>query len=607
MNDFERKPRRRWLSIGCLLLCLAPVAMCAPFCWVMRSAGSGAAAVPERVVLEFDLRADLSEEAGAASLASFGDEPPTVRSTVEALARAQNDPRVTGLFVAVGAQAHGMAVALELHDALLRFRQSGKPVVAFAESIGEFAPGTGGYLVASACSRIVVQPLGQVSLQGLSMEEPFARRAFDELGVQAHFAARREFKNAINVFTENEPTAPQREASLALLSSFEKTLSERMSAARIGVDPSLTPARMLALLHDGPYSAVRAKELKLIDDVGFRDEARAQLTNANTDVSFLWLHRYAERADVDVNPAATTVAVVTIAGEIQSGAPSVNPLSGGPSGAFSIPLAKAIRQARLDEDVRALLIRVDSPGGSVVASQTIAREIDLAQQAGKKVVVSMGNLAASGGYWVAAKADRIVAQPGTITGSIGVFAGKFITEKLWDRLGVNWVTTATDGTDATLASTDSDFSPAALAKLEGFVDEVYSTFIARVAQGRKLDPSAAEALARGRIWSGSDAKDRGLVDALGGYDVAMNEVRAQLTLAADAPLSLVAYPRSQTTWERVLSFTVDNADNSDDADAHAQPWLLPWVQQEAQAWQAWLQQQSGVRAHNNVAPVRGMQ
>jgi protease IV len=586
------------MRLGCLLLVLAPMAMCVPVCWVAGKSGN-TTAVAERTIVEIDLQAAMAETDGGMSLSSFGSPPPTVRGTVLALERAAADPRVVGLFATIGGTSNGLAVASELRDAVLAFRTSGKPAVAFAETIGEFEPGTGGYYLASSFDEIVVQPLGQVALQGLSTEEPFAKQGLTDLGVDAHFAARKEYKNAINMFTENEPTAPQTEATLALLNSFERTIVAGIVAARQGPGAEL----MNQLLRTGPFSAEAALKLKLIDRVGFRDEARARFKDRFQveGASFLWLHRYAERLTPSVVDG-TAVAVITIAGEIKRGEAGFDPISGGADGAFASTIARDIRKAREDDDIKALLVRVDSPGGSVVASQTIARELDLAQRQGKKIVVSMSNLAASGGYWVAAQADRIVAQPGTITGSIGVFAGKFVTERLWQRLGVNWVVTATPGTDGTLSSTDADFSPEARAKLEGFVDEVYVAFLERVAKGRNMTTTQVDQLARGRIWSGADAKERGLVDVLGGMTTARAELRNVLGLPAEAPLELVNFPRSQSTWERVLALTIDDGDNSDAQAASHEPVMAramrhAWVQAAT-----WWQQQSAtsMRAQTDV-------
>jgi protease-4 len=538
----RRSRKSLWLLLGILLL---PVAMCAPL--VVGFGGLSTPAVGDAVIVEFDLEAAVVE-GGAAGL-QFGDAPLTTRDLVLGLRAAAKDPRVKALYARVGGQGHGLATAMEIRDAVLAFRASGKKAIAFSESFGELSPGTGGYYVATAFDEIWLQPRGAVSLAPLSAEGMFAKEALAKVGVEPQIAARKEFKNAPNTFTEQGFTAPHREATLALLASAQQTLVEGIVAAR----PALGDAvAVRALLGRGPLTADEALAAHLVDKVGHKDQVLAAVrATVGAEASLLWLQRYLERS---AKPAldGTVVAVVSAVGQIHRGPSNVDPLSGGQS-AGSDTIAAALRQAIADDDVKGIVLRVDSPGGSVVASETIAHEVERARAAGKPVVVSMGNVAGSGGYYIAMNADTIVAQPGTITGSIGVYAGKAVTSGAFEKVGVNFDTVVVDDADASFFSTDVAYSEAARARLDAIVDDIYAGFVRDVAKGRKKTFEEIEPVARGRIWSGRDAKERHLVDELGGWTTAFAAMRRHLSLAEDAPLRLQDFPAKKPPFAELLA------------------------------------------------------
>jgi protease-4 len=458
----------------------------------------------------------------------------------------------------------------ELRDAIIAFRQSGKRAVAFSESFGELSPGTGGYALATAFDEIWLQPAGGVSLSPLSAEGVFARDAFDKVGVQPQLTARKEFKNAPNTFTEQAFTGPHREATMALLTSAQQTVIQmlRVSRPSLGDDDAVEK-----LLTGGPYTDLESERLGLIDHLGYRDDAIAAAKGAagadddDKAPSLLWLRRYIERSDKAPEQGGAVVAVVSAVGQIHRGASNVDPLTGS-QGAGADTVGAALRAAIDDEDVRAIILRIDSPGGSVVASETIAHEVKRAKDKGKPVVASMANVAGSGGYYIAMNANRIIAQPGTITGSIGVYAGKMVTSDAFAKVGVNFETVVVDDADASFFSTSQPYSEAASAKLEAMVDGIYTSFVGAVAKGRGKSFDEIEPVARGRIWSGADALERGLVDGLGGWTETRAAVRELLSLPADAPLRLKDFPEEKPPLQQLLAHLGPApGDSSEDATA----------------------------------------
>ncbi|MBM7112506.1 signal peptide peptidase SppA [Archangium primigenium] len=522
--------------------------------------------VPGAVVLELDLHEPLSEHVGEDSLASaFGANKPTVRDVVEALEKAGGDTRVKMLVARVGASPGSVAVVQELRDAVKAFRAKGKKAVAYADTFGEDGSGTGAYYLASAFDAVYVQPSGDLSITGVGTETPFFRDALAKVGVKPQMGKRYEYKAAVNSYTEQTYTEPHREE----LERYLTSVVEQM-AAGVGEDRSLSAEQVRAAIDEAPLLAARALELKLVDGLLYRDEVYAKVKEeAGADAKLLFLEKYLERAG---RPHTTgpVVALIYGTGAISRGESSGgNPVSG-EGGMGSDTVSAAFRKAVDDERVKAILFRVDSPGGSYVASDTVRREVRRARDKGKPVIVSMGTYAASGGYFISMDADRIVAQPGTLTGSIGVYSGKLVTQEAWDKLGVNWEPLGV-GKNATMYATSREFTPEQLAKNEGFLDRVYEDFTAKAAAGRNLPVEKLRAVAKGRIWSGTDAKERGLVDELGGFPVALRLVREVAKLEGD-DVRLELFPKKKGTAEVVAGLLGnDQGDNSDDVQAGVRP------------------------------------
>jgi len=511
--------------------------------------------LPGDMVLTVDLGAGLADgaEPGPLSRLVYGQKT-TLRDFVDALERAGDDPRVKALYIQVDADSLALPKAQQVRDAIIAFRAKGKFAIVFADTFGEGGPGTRPYYLATACDEIWLQPLGEVGLTGLRSETPFLRGLFDKLGITASFEHREEYKTAMNSLTETAMTAPQREEVEALLTSMSAQINRGIATAR-----KLTEAQVAALVDQAPLAAETAKAAGLIDRIGYRDEAQARAReHGGPNVKTVALSRYLTAAGRPHRSGAR-IALIYGTGLITRTSSEASALT--EDAEFTArAIARAFAAARADKDVRAIVFRIDSPGGSATASETIWREVALARAAGKPVIVSMGDLAASGGYYVAAPADKIVAEPATLTGSIGVLGGKIVIEGLYQKLGIT-TDSVERGANAGMYSATSDFSAQARQHLAEELDNTYRGFKDHVGAGRHLSADAVEAVAKGRVWTGEDAKANGLVDELGGYDTAWRLAREAAQLPADAPIEIVVYPRDRG-WQAVFGRLLDRDDDT---------------------------------------------
>ncbi|MFI7226909.1 signal peptide peptidase SppA [Nonomuraea angiospora] len=489
------------------------------------------------LVLELDLTEGLTEGPPADPLAAVLSMRKTRLSDVlSGLKRARQDSRVKALVVKIGGNPLGLAMVQELRQAVIRFRASGKLTVAFSETFGEFGGGTVPYYLATAFERVYLQPSGDVGLTGVALEQRFLKGALTKLGVGYEAGQRHEYKTAVNTFTQDHMTEPHRESMGRIVESVTESLSAGIADGR-----RLDPGKVRELIDRGPFTASEALEAGLVDGLAYRDEVYEQVKQAAGDDShLLYVSRYARGAAVRKlpHPTADGIALIHGTGMIRTGRSGRSPLGGG--GAMgSDTISAAFRAARRDEHVKAVVFRVDSPGGSYVASDTVWREVTLTRKV-KPVIVSMGDLAASGGYFVAMAADVIVAQPGTLTGSIGVYGGKPVVTEMLEKIGINSEMVAS-GTNAGMFSTSRGFSPEQWDRVNAWLDRIYDDFVGKVAASRDLTRERAHELARGRVWTGADAHAGGLVDELGGLEDALALARKRAGLADDAPVR--AYPR----------------------------------------------------------------
>ncbi len=475
-----------------------------------------------------------------------------LREIIGGIDHAATDSRIKGLVLKLDASA-GMAQTQELRAAIKRFRSGGKFVYAFADDYGESASGNGQYYLAAACDQIWLQPMGEVMLTDVMFEAPFLKDAFAKIDVDPEFVKRAEYKTAPETYTERGFTGPAREMMEGLANDLTLQLVTDIAASR-----NMSVDDVRALLARGPLTTDEAVQAKLVDHAGYADEVVAAAKKAaDSNVRTVALADYYSQAVSDSGKNAN-IALIYEVGEIEH--------VGGPIDAAAADrgldngnaVIQGFTKAIANPAIKAIVFRVDSPGGSVTGSESLRRLVIRAKQAGKKVVVSMGSVAASGGYWISADADKIVAEPATLTGSIGVFSGKFVIGKGLGDLGITTDRTAA-GPFAAMDSPFTPFTPQQTERLNATIDTIYNAFVSRVAEGRNLPPGTVANVAKGRVWSGQQAKQLGLVDSLGGLAEAIDVARNAAGIPADQPTVVRIYPEALTPFQMVLAMVHGDA------------------------------------------------
>lgn len=471
-----------------------------------------------RLLLELDLSRGLLESPPASPVEALRAlHVPSLRGVVEALRKATHDDQVAGLIAHVGHQQPTLAQSHEIRTAVEAFRASGKPAVCWSETFGEMGPGNVGYHVATAFDEIWVQPSGDVGLVGVTAQAVFLRDTLDKLGVETQMGQRHEYKTAADTFLRSSMTEANREMTTRLVESAMETLVTDVAAGR-GLDEET----VRAAIDEAPLAAEDALGRRLVDRIGYRDEAYADLRKRLGEVDLRYVERYGKgglaQAAAVARRGKPVVAVLHAAGPIHLGRSQRSPLAGRSVGSDTV--GAALRAAGRDDSVKAVVLRVDSPGGSYVASDAIRREVHALRRTGRPVVASMGSVAASGGYYIAMPADEVLASPGTLTGSIGVLAGKQVLRRTLERIGVRRESVVA-GRYADMFSTDRPFDEEEWQRLEAWLDRVYDDFTAKAAEDRRMPVEELRAVARGRVWTGADAQRHGLVDELGGIERAV--------------------------------------------------------------------------------------
>jgi protease-4 len=452
-----------------------------------------------------------------------------LRPTLRALHEAAEDRQVIGLIAKVG----GMwpwATMQEVRRGVQAFAASGKPTLAWAESFGEVGfRDMAAYVLATAFGELWLQPGGGVGLLGVGIETPFVRGTLDRLGIEPQFEQRHEYKNAADVLLRKEFTAAHREALERLAESVFSDAVETIADAR-----GLTHDQVRELIDTGPRTASEAQAAGLVDRLGYRDQAyEAMRDRTGSEAELLFADRWRSRRKIAPPPHRRGhVALVEVRGGITSGRTRRSPMG---RQAGSDTVSAQLRAARDNDRARAVLLRVESPGGSALASEVIWREVWRLRESGKPVVVSMGDVAASGGYYIASPAEVIVALPATLTGSIGVAGGKLVVDGLLERVGVS-TGSVQRGARALMYSPRRGFSEDERARFAATIDVIYNDFVGKVAAGRKRPVAEIEAVARGRVWTGRDALEAGLVDELGALRDAVRIARERADLPEDAPV-----------------------------------------------------------------------
>ena len=492
--------------------------------------------LPGNMVLALDLRSPLPDSLNTTF--DFESHPVTVMDTVLALDAAERDPRVKGVMLRIGSANLPIAQAEEIGTALKKFRASGKFVIAHSQ--GFDAAGLGDYLTAASADQIWMQPRAPFTAAGEGGTQIYLRGLLDKLNAVPQIVKRADYKSAADQFMEKNMTPADREQTTRLLQSWYDTAVAGAAQAR-----HLSSGNIVAALDASPQFTEDARARGLIDRVGFDDDAQnAAIARAGGGAKLVPIEKFVDALHgKDGIGSGPRIALIEASGEIFDGG------SGGQGDVIAgDDMAKAIRAAAEDQEVRAIILRVDSPGGSVTASDQILDAVKKAQKAGKPVVVSMGGVAASGGYYISASANRIVAEPGTITGSIGVLTGKISFERSLALAGVGTDTIGI-GRNALYNSTFQPYTDEQLAALNREADAIYLDFTQKVAAGRRLPLAKVQALAKGRVWSGADAHGNGLVDELGGFWTATDSAKKLAGIAPGDAVSFRLYPRKKGFFE----------------------------------------------------------
>lgn len=496
---------------------------------VMAASAAKPAPTPAQAVLELDLRDPLTDQDPVNPFASIGRRSMSVMSVIETLDRAGRDGRVKAVLVRLPEGGMAPASADELRLAFRKFRANGKPI--FAHSQGLYPSGvvTSTYMLGASADEFWMQPGASLQVTGLASEDIFFKRFFDKYGVKADYEQRYEFKNAVNPYLYSDYTPPHREAQLSWMGSvYGATLANAAS------DRKQTPQLLRTNLEAGPYLAEDALKLRLIDKVGqVKDAESAALAKAGKGSELVEFEKYMRANRDRGSRPGPAIAVVEGEGAIMTGHDgSANPFSA--SGAmYSDDIAEALYDAIEDKDVKAIVFRVSSPGGSDTASEQILAAVRAAKAAKKPVVVSMGTYAASGGYWVSSEASAIVAHPTTLTGSIGVFGGKFALGPALERFGVDVRQIGVGGDYAGAFAMGQEMNQGQRAAFARWMDRIYANFVARVAEGRNLPVERVREIAKGRVWTGAQARELGLVDEVGGFYQAVDKAKALAGLKGD--------------------------------------------------------------------------
>lgn len=505
--------------------------------------------LPSRMVLNLDLRSSPPDSSHAPALL-FERHTPAVMDTVLALDRAGRDSRVKGVFLQLGGGL-SVAQAEEIGAALIRFRATGRFVVAYAQ--GFLDSGLGDYLTAASADQIWMEPKSPFSASGTGAGAIFLRGLFDKIQAVPQIVKRSDYKSAADMYMEKGYTGPDREQTTAFLQSWYNTAVKSIAAER-----KLSSKDVVAFLQATPQFAEDARRARLIDALGYDDQAKRAARQRAGRAKLVDIGDYARATeDASMVGQGPHVALIEASGEIVDGSADHGAI-GGKEVIAGDDYAQAFRRARSDSSVKAILFRIDSPGGSVTASAQILEALKEAQAAGKPVIVSMGPLAASGGYFVSCAANRIVAEPSTLTGSIGVLTGKVSFGKSLSLIGVG----ADDigiGNNALFDSAIEPFTPAQLANLNAQADMIYLDFKQRVAQGRKLTLAQVEAIAKGRVWTGADAKPRGLVDDLGTFWTAVGAVKTAIGVSPDVRLVFKLYPEKEGFFDELTDLLSGSA------------------------------------------------
>jgi protease-4 len=473
----------------------------------------------------------------------LGRDAASLRGYVESLRKAKRDPRIAAVLLRPTALDTPFWGKLqELREAILDFRQSGKQVVAYLEYGGDRE-----YYLASAADQVYLLPTSPLDLTGIATYELFLRGTLDRIGAYPDFVRIGAYKTAPNQLTERGFTPAHREMTEALNRDlYDQLVGGIAEARRKNVE------EVRRMLDEGPFTPESAHRAGLVDGLAYLDQLDDRVAALKEGAAARELleesaYQRVSAEAVGIRPQSR-MAILYVSGLIVSGRSTYDVVNGPTAGSDTV--VEQLQRIRDDDSIRAIVVRVDSPGGASVASDVIWRELMITRDANpsRPLVVSMSDLAASGGYYVSMPGHVIVAQPATLTGSIGVFGGKFVLAGTMEKLGITTETVSSGG-NATINSPLTPFTPAQRAKLMDYMDDFYQGFVEKAAASRRMRPEAIDAVAQGRVWTGRQARDHGLVDALGGLDRAVAIAKERAGIAADEDVELVTYPPRRTLYE----------------------------------------------------------
>jgi protease-4 len=533
------KAYRYFIGAGCLLIVFGMVI----FAILLR--GLSTPSLPKEMVLSLRLAGPIAEVTAEDPLAELtGDQPTSLRKLRQALVRAAEDDRVQGLRVRIDSVGGGFSTAQEIRSLIARVGAAGKWTAAYMDTAGEFSSGNLVYYVASACDEVVINPQGDLNLIGLSAATPFIRGTFDKLEIRPEWPGRGDYKTARFMYTERDYTAAHREMTGWLLDSIMDQLTQDIADSR-----GLESEEVMSLIDRAPFIGEESVKVGLVDRMDDWTSFVSGLEEEHGEAKAVSVRSYLKR-DRKTN-RGQKIAVVTAVGTILRGSSgeSFNPFFGGPI-MGSDTIARAFRNVRKASGIKAVVFRIDSPGGSAVASEIIRQEmVRTAEEI--PVVVSMSNVAGSGGYWITCGAQRIVADPGTIAGSIGVYAGHLNASGFYrNKLGITFGR-LDRGVNANIYGELEDWTDEQRAVVDRMLDRIYDDFVERVSEARDMTPEAVDAIGRGRVFTGVQAWENGLVDVIGGFDQALVEAKKLADIEPDAQVQLVDYPRVLPWWQQL--------------------------------------------------------
>jgi protease IV len=494
---------------------------------------------------------DVSTESSFFYFDSFFGNKVSLVDTLIVIRKAASDPKITGIFADLSEIPLSYAQVEELRNELALFKKSGKPVYVWSDTFGEISNGTKNYYLASVFDKIYLQPSGMLGLNGLSSESMFFKNMLEKLKIEPIGSHRKEYKTYWNMFSEDKYTKEHKESAESLINSIFSKITADISASR-----DLPVEKITGISDSFTLTSADALKAGLVDGIKYKDEAVEEFKNFIKYEKTISVSSYYKISHSEFEISAKSkIAVIELPGSIHRGISDMGP-SGNLQSTGSITAVSLLKKAWKDDNVKGVLIRVNSPGGSVIASESIWNQIGIMVKENKKpVVVSMGTVAASGGYYVSMPAEKIFADHNTITGSIGVVLGKMYTREFFNWMGITFDTVKT-GKNTDLFSPLTRLEKDQSDYLEKSLDDIYNSFVTRAAENRKMEAAELEKHAKGRVWTGALAKEKGLVDEIGGFMDALEYIKTKSSCEADIAIS--KYPEPDKFWEMLTGSEDDS-------------------------------------------------